>query len=73
MRICLDLNEVTLAPLKFITIITEEIENVSIYVYDDFKVSLFITGSDCCFKHFSLNSLGEQEKTFKIDFKDGKC
>jgi hypothetical protein len=46
MRICLDLNEVTLAPLKFITIITEEIENVSIYVYDDFKVSLFITGSD---------------------------
>jgi len=54
------------------------------YLHDDFTLSLIITdqkynsqkelanASVCCFKHFSLNTNGEQEETIIFNFKDGK-
>jgi hypothetical protein len=45
----------TLTPLKLIMKFTEAQIEYDIYINDDFTVSLFITGPDGCFKHFSLN------------------
>jgi hypothetical protein len=51
---------------------TEAQKNYEIYLHDDFKISLFIIGSqDCCFKHFSLDLIGEQAETVNFDIKDG--
>jgi len=53
---CFDnLAGVTLTPLKFIMNFTLAQKDHEIYLNDDFTVSLFIPGPDCCFKHFSLN------------------
>ena len=47
---------------------TDTQKEQEIYINDDFSVSLFIPGPDCCFKHFSLNLKCEQEETIKFDF-----
>jgi hypothetical protein len=69
---CFDLTGVTLSPFKFIMNLKEAKILFEIYLHDDFTVSLFNPESDFCFKHFSLNSNGEQEETVKFDIKDGK-
>ena len=57
MRMCFDnLGGVTLAPLKLIMNLTNAQNKNEIYLNDNFTGSLFISGPDCCFKHFSLNS-----------------
>ena len=44
MRICVDLTEVILTPLKFILDLKESQDQHEIYLHDEFKVSLFMIG-----------------------------
>ena len=81
---CFDLIGVTLTPFTLIMNLKETQYLQEMYLHDDFTLSLIITdqkynshkelanASNCCFKHFSLNSKGEQEDTIEFNFKDGK-